>query len=63
LARLADRFRLIAPDLRGFGDSDKPTGPFGPHDHASDLLELVNKLAIEGLEWLVMMSGAQQCCR
>ena len=47
MTRLADRFRLIAPDLRGFGDSDKPTGPFGPHDHASDLLELVNQLGIE----------------
>lgn len=30
MQRLADRFRLIAPDLRGFGDSDKPTGAFGP---------------------------------
>ncbi len=47
MTRLADRFRLIAPDLRGFGDSDKPAGPFGPHDHALDLLELLNKLAIE----------------
>ena len=26
MARLADRFTLIAPDLRGFGDSDKPDG-------------------------------------
>jgi pimeloyl-ACP methyl ester carboxylesterase len=47
MTRLADRFRLIAPDLRGFGDSDKPAGPFGPHDHASDLLQLLNQLAIE----------------
>ena len=30
MARLADRYTLIAPDLRGFGDSDKPTGPYGP---------------------------------
>src|ERR1035441_5597363 len=41
MTRLADRFRLIAPDLRGFGDSDKPDGPFGPEDHASDLLEIL----------------------
>jgi pimeloyl-ACP methyl ester carboxylesterase len=47
MTRLADRFRLIAPDLRGFGDSDKPTGPFAPPDHAADLLELLNQLAIE----------------
>ena len=25
--RLSGRFRLIAPDLRGFGDSDKPEWP------------------------------------
>ena len=30
MSRLSDRFMLIAPDLRGFGDSDKPDGPFGP---------------------------------
>ena len=26
MTRLADRFTLNAPDLRGFGDSDKPEG-------------------------------------
>ena len=30
--RLAPHFRLVLPDLRGYGDSDKPEG--GP-DHAS----------------------------
>jgi len=34
MSRLADRFHLIVPDLRGFGDSDKPPGPFGPEGHA-----------------------------
>ena len=47
MTRLADRFRLIAPDLRGFGDSGKPSGAFGPQDHASDLLALINQLGIE----------------
>lgn len=46
MARLADRFRLIAPDLRGFGDSAKPTGRFGPADHAADLLALLEALGI-----------------
>jgi pimeloyl-ACP methyl ester carboxylesterase len=46
MARLADRFSLIAPDLRGFGDSAKPTGRFGPADHAADLLALLDALGI-----------------
>ena len=27
MTRLSDRYTLLAPDLRGFGDSDKPDGP------------------------------------
>jgi pimeloyl-ACP methyl ester carboxylesterase len=47
MVRLADRYDLIAPDLRGFGDSDKPKGAFGPEEHAADMLALVNALGIE----------------
>jgi pimeloyl-ACP methyl ester carboxylesterase len=47
MARLADRFLLIAPDLRGFGDSDKPAGPFGPADHAADMFALLDALGVE----------------
>ncbi len=46
MVRLAGRFRLIAPDLRGFGDSDKPDGPFGADDHAADMLALLDALGI-----------------
>src|ERR1700745_3983457 len=46
MTRLAGRFQLIAPDLRGFGDSDKPAGPFGPQDHAADMLALLDALGI-----------------
>jgi pimeloyl-ACP methyl ester carboxylesterase len=46
MVRLADRFTLLAPDLRGFGDSDKPDGPFGPEQHASDMLALMDKLGV-----------------
>src|SRR3954465_5369532 len=42
MARLKDRFTLLAPDLRGFGDSDKPTGVFGPDQQASDMLALMD---------------------
>ena len=47
MQRLADRFRLIAPDLRGFGDSDKPEGSFGPADHAADILAWVDALGLD----------------
>jgi len=46
MARLADRFTLLAPDLRGFGDSDKPIGPFGPDQHAADMLALLDALGL-----------------
>jgi pimeloyl-ACP methyl ester carboxylesterase len=37
---------LIAPDLRGFGDSDKPEGPYGPDGHAADMLALMEALGV-----------------
>ena len=47
MARLADRFTLYAPDLRGFGDSDKPDGPFGPDQQAADMLALIDALGLK----------------
>src|SRR5271166_4048190 len=35
--RLAGRCSLFALDLRGRGDSDKPTGPYGFAQHARDV--------------------------
>ncbi len=47
MTRLADRFTLYAPDLRGFGDSDKPDGPHGPDQHAADMLALMDALGLK----------------
>ena len=47
MTHLADRFTLIAPDLRGFGDSSKPDGAYGPDQHAADMLALMDALRIE----------------
>jgi pimeloyl-ACP methyl ester carboxylesterase len=47
MRRLTSQFTLIAPDLRGFGDSDKPSGPFGAQEHAADMLALLTALGIE----------------
>jgi pimeloyl-ACP methyl ester carboxylesterase len=48
MVRLASRFHLVAPDLRGFGDTTPavagPDRSAGPERHAEDLLELVDRL-------------------
>ncbi|WP_226584491.1 alpha/beta fold hydrolase [Acuticoccus sediminis] len=41
---LASRFTVIAPDLRGFGDSDKPSGGYDKRTVAQDIYELVRQL-------------------
>ena len=47
IALLTDRFTLVAPDLRGFGDSSKPDGPFGADRHAEDMLALMDALGLD----------------
>lgn len=48
MSRLAHRFELAAPDLRGFGDTQpfamSPDHSAGPACHAEDLLELADRL-------------------
>ncbi|MBX3086561.1 MAG: alpha/beta hydrolase [Anaerolineae bacterium] len=44
---LAGRRRLIAPDLRGRGHSDMPSGEYGIHIHCADMIALMDKLGIE----------------
>lgn len=45
--QLASHFRLVVPDLRGHGDSDKPaTGYFLP-DYAGDLAGLIDALDLD----------------
>lgn len=51
MRRLSGRFRLVVPDLRGFGASDKPDpGPSdraGAEVHAADMLALLQALGID----------------
>lgn len=46
---LATSFRVIAPDMLGFGNSDSPKGYdiYNPDQHAKRLLELMDHLKIE----------------
>ncbi|WP_149539427.1 alpha/beta fold hydrolase [Siccirubricoccus phaeus] len=50
MQRLAGRFALVAPDLRGFGATEKPDpGPSdkaGPEVHAADMLALLDALGL-----------------
>ena len=39
-------FRVITPDLRGFGESDTPEGPYSMELFADDLVELLTHLEI-----------------
>jgi pimeloyl-ACP methyl ester carboxylesterase len=41
---LAERYRVVRPDLRGFGDSPLPGGPFS---HVEDVRALLDELGIE----------------
>ena len=40
-------YRLIVPDLRGFGESDAPDGPYTIGLFADDLVELLDHLGVE----------------
>ena len=40
-------FRIITPDLRGFGESDAPDGPYSMGLFADDMIALLDHLGIE----------------
>lgn len=46
-AALRATHRLIVPDLRGFGDTDAPPGPYTMDQQADDIAALLDHLAIE----------------
>jgi len=47
IARLADDYHCIAPDLRGFGASDDSSESYTIEDYADDVQELIALLKIE----------------
>src|SRR5271165_1791661 len=49
---LSERFRVIAPDLRGHGWSEAPATGYEKEELASDLLALLDALAIERATWI-----------
>ncbi len=57
---LAKEFRLVIPDARGHGRSDRPTDPgaYRAQDFAEDLVEIINGLGIRNLHFLGYGMGA-----
>src|SRR3954447_20975496 len=52
IAPLAERFRVIAPDLRGHGWSDQPDASYVKAELRDDLLGLLDALGIERVRWV-----------
>ena len=56
IGELAGDFHVIAPDLRGFGRSEAPAGPYDKHTLAADVVALmdaegIEKATIVGHDW------------
>lgn len=56
IPRLAETFRVLAPDLRGWGWSDAPDGDYAKATFASDVLDLLDseglhRFSIMGHDW------------
>jgi pimeloyl-ACP methyl ester carboxylesterase len=64
---LAERYRVICPDLRGHGWSDAPAGDYNKPQFATDLIALLDVLGLEkvrlvGHDWGAM-AGFLACLR
>ncbi|WP_227352878.1 alpha/beta fold hydrolase [Haladaptatus salinisoli] len=55
---LADRYRLVAPDLRGHGRSDAPMGEYSVSVFAEDLRALIETLDLEDVTLVGWSYGA-----
>src|SRR4029079_18630322 len=53
IENLADEYAFIAPDLRGYADSDKPFSGYEPKTIAQDMLDL---LEVEGIDRFHVLS-------
>jgi 3-oxoadipate enol-lactonase len=46
-AELADRYRIVLPDMRGHGRSDAPPGPYDVEGLALDVVALADRLGVD----------------
>jgi pimeloyl-ACP methyl ester carboxylesterase len=52
IPRLAERFRVIVPDLRGHGWTEAPAAGYDKQQLATDLLSLLDVLGVERVTWV-----------
>ncbi|MFB0488680.1 haloacetate dehalogenase [Methylobacterium sp. OAE515] len=60
---LAEHFRVVAPDLRGYGETDKPASGYDKRTMALDLLELLKSLGIGRIALVGHDRGARVATR
>lgn len=62
-AALAERHRVVAYDLRGMGESDKPRGRYDFDEHADDLAEVIGQLELCDVTLVGWSMGASVALR
>jgi pimeloyl-ACP methyl ester carboxylesterase len=60
---LAERYRVIAPDLRGYGESDKPATGYDKRNMAKDIRELMRVLDLPKIALVGHDRGARVATR
>ncbi|MGV2293182.1 alpha/beta hydrolase [Trinickia sp. YCB016] len=60
---LAQHYRVIAPDLRGYGETEKPAGGYDKRSMANDLRALLRELSIERVALVSHDRGARVATR
>ncbi|QBR01932.1 alpha/beta fold hydrolase [Paraburkholderia pallida] len=60
---LAQQYRVIAPDLRGYGETDKPASGYDKRNMAQDLVALLDHLAIDKIALVGHDRGARVATR
>lgn len=63
IAALAKRYRVIAPDLRGYGETDKPVAGYDKRTMARDILELTRGLGMKRIALIGHDRGARVATR
>ena len=60
---LSERFRVIAPDLRGYGETDKPAHGYDKRTLAGDVLDLLDESGISRIALVGHDRGARVATR